>query len=70
MFVTYMNHIPQCQQLIKYQIRRCATAFYQEDGETIILVLRQALWFGDELEKYLACLGRGHSFSHFLTLYD
>jgi hypothetical protein len=57
---------PSMSAIKNVPIRTCATAFDHEDGETIILVFGQALWFGDELENSLACPGQIRSFSNTL----
>ncbi len=49
-------------------VRTCATAYDHENGETVLLVFGQALWFGDELEHSLACPAQIRAYNHHVCL--
>jgi hypothetical protein len=49
-------------------VRTCATAFDHTDGETIILVFGQALYFGDSMEHSLLSPNQVRTFNHQLCL--
>jgi hypothetical protein len=59
---------PDMSPIKDVPVRTCATAFDHPDGETIILVFGQALYFGDMMEHSLLSPNQVHSFNHQLCL--